>query len=136
MFLYGYVKGLRFVESEPKWTSSQLRADYMGECREVGIRHDNVSNMLLAFLHQRSQTTDECLPDNKKVSYRIISLAELKLKYYNEKAFINDKKHSGNVPYVRYRFCDELKEIIKQIDMIVELGKMNNQEIFMSFFLV
>ncbi len=130
--LYAELKGLRVVGDETFWSSPNLFFYYLGEPNEICIIMDNIGKELSDYLNSKSTITDEDFFGDGKSKTRMISLAELKAKLSLAKANINKVK-SPTVSYAQYRFYDQLKELIRQMDMIAELGRMQGKEVYLKF---
>ncbi|MCR4776224.1 MAG: hypothetical protein K5869_07595 [Saccharofermentans sp.] len=130
--LYAELKGLRVVDNEAKWSSPNLFFYYWGEPNEMCIIMEKVGKELADYLYSSSTITDEDYFGDGKSKTRMISLADLKARLCLAKSNINKVK-SPTVSYAQFRFFDQLKELVRQMDMIAELGRMKGKEVYLKF---
>ena len=136
MFLYGLIQGLKITNDKAVLNPSNLYLHVHGTEMEASIRIDDVCSPLESYLKERAVNLNECAGKHKKYQYRLISLAELKLRYCILCDELSDENKKKNIPYVQYKMWDQLKELIKEIDMIVKIGRMKDQEIYLKFCLI
>ncbi|MBR2556526.1 MAG: AAA family ATPase [Aeriscardovia sp.] len=117
------------------WCSPNLYFKRIDEICIVGIEMDDICRKLSDYLNFKSLPTKENYFDDNSSGTRLISLSALRAKLVLEMSDISEaeKEKKGLIPYVQYQLCDQLNMLVRRIDMIVELGRMQDEEIFLSF---
>ena len=135
MNLYGEVKGLFTYKDRTIWCSPNLYFKRIDETCIVGIEMDDICRKLSDYLNIKSLPTKENYFNDNSSGTRLISLSALRAKLVLEMSDISEaeKEKKGLIPYVQYQLCDQLNMLVRRIDMIVELGRMQDEEIFLSF---
>lgn len=133
MKLIGCVRGLSQFRDNIHWHVPNLYHCYNGKIEETIIEVNDISPILAEFLSEKSLLTNESIPEKEKVKYKIINLADLKIKYCDEDTELFDEKLEC-VPYVRYRAYDQLKYLVTQTDMIAQLGHLQEAEVYLKFY--
>ena len=135
MKLVGYVKGLTVSRGVPYWSGPNIYHCYGEGPNEVRIVINDVTKILTDFLMNKSLHTKDAISKDEITTYRIIGVSTLRVMYCSEREAIFSKKKINDIQYVRYKFLDELKELISEIDMIAKLGSIYDQDVYLKFYL-
>ena len=134
MNIIGTVKELTAVDDEALWNSHQLYIKRDDQYWEVQVTLDEVCTPLANFLKKASIPTSDYSGNGKKKRIYLISLAVIRNKLCETNAVLKMLEKKGNPIYLQYHFYFQLKELVRQIDMIVELSQMKDTDIFLHYY--
>lgn len=131
--LIGYVRSLDMFDTKTFWFSPDLYHYRVATPTEVPAEISNVGPCLSGFLKEKALSTKETINKKDNTVFKLISLAELKAMYCSLRDEINNKE-THNVLYVQYQFYDQLNDLIKQIEVIAQLGLLLGSDIYLKFY--
>ncbi len=133
MNLYGFVYGISIVDDESVWHSSTKDSDAEEKIVESAVYIPNAGKLLTEYLNKRGVTTGVEDPDSV-TPFKIISLADIKLRYIACKAALDESIKAGKAQFIQFRFWDQLKDLISQIEKIGEHDKLEDRDWYLIFF--
>ena len=135
MNLYGFVYGINIVNDESVWHSSIQDSHAKEEIVESAVYIPNACKQLIKYLNKRGVTTGVKDEDPDIVTpFKIISLADIKLRYIACKSELDESIKAGKAQFIQFRYWDQLKDLINQIETIAEHDKLKDREIYLIFF--
>ncbi len=135
MNLYGFVYGISIVDDESVWHSSTKDSDAEEKIVESAVYIPNAGKLLTEYLNKRGVTTGVEDEDPDSVTpFKIISLADIKLRYIACKAALDESIKAGKAQFIQFRFWDQLKDLISQIEKIGEHDKLEDRDWYLIFF--
>lgn len=135
MNIVGFVYGISIVDDESVWHSLSVDSNTGEEIAESTVYITDPCKHLSKFLIERATRTGVSGKDPDSVTpFRIISLAEIKLRYIACKDTLDEKIKAGKAKFVQFKTWDQLKDLINQIETIAEHDKIEDRDLYLIFY--
>ena len=133
MNIVGFVYGLNIVNDKTIWHSSFNSFLDDQESEEPVVNMENICRPLFEFIDGYAVYTG-VIGKEETTNFRIISLAEIKLRCISLIVELDESSKEGKVIFAQYKFLEELKELIRKIESIADQTKVEERELYLIFF--